>query len=222
MGGRGGFGQPVALHDRHPGDPGESLLDLREKRGAPPVLMYRSRLQSMAGTCGSRQNSWRIRGTVKKQRGAVGTEEGQELLQRAEATGPRNSTGCPGHPPCPSLVSERWPGPPRSWPVGFRPLEEFLALFRTYRPTLFFTGTHDPPGILLDQQVPAMDWSRLRYINTGGRPFLRERQERFTRSRGVAGHTVSGLRVDRILPTPMQSAAAIKGRLHRPACQYRG
>jgi acyl-CoA synthetase (AMP-forming)/AMP-acid ligase II len=67
----------------------------------------------------------------------------------------------------------------------FRPLEEFLALFRTYRPTLFFTVPLILQEFCLDPQVPAMDWSRLRYINTGGAPLSPEIQERFTRITGV-------------------------------------
>ncbi|MBI5585578.1 MAG: AMP-binding protein [Deltaproteobacteria bacterium] len=67
----------------------------------------------------------------------------------------------------------------------FRPLEEFLNLFRTYRPTLFFTVPLILQEFCLDPQVPALDWSRLRYINTGGAPLSPEIQERFTRITGV-------------------------------------
>ncbi len=67
----------------------------------------------------------------------------------------------------------------------FRPLDEFLALFRAYRPTLFFTVPLILQEFCLDPQVPAMDWSRLRYVNTGGAPLAPEIQERFTRITGV-------------------------------------
>jgi acyl-CoA synthetase (AMP-forming)/AMP-acid ligase II len=67
----------------------------------------------------------------------------------------------------------------------FRPLDEFLALFKTFRPTLFFTVPLILQEFCLDPQVPAMDWSRLRYVNTGGAPLSPEIQERFTRITGV-------------------------------------
>jgi acyl-CoA synthetase (AMP-forming)/AMP-acid ligase II len=67
----------------------------------------------------------------------------------------------------------------------FRPLDEFLTLFKTYRPTLFFTVPLILQEFCLDPQVPTMDWSRLRYINTGGAPLSPEIQERFTRITGV-------------------------------------
>jgi acyl-CoA synthetase (AMP-forming)/AMP-acid ligase II len=67
----------------------------------------------------------------------------------------------------------------------FRPLDEFLALFKTFRPTLFFTVPLILQEFCQDPQVPAMDWSRLRYINTGGAPLSPEIQERFTRITGV-------------------------------------
>jgi acyl-CoA synthetase (AMP-forming)/AMP-acid ligase II len=67
----------------------------------------------------------------------------------------------------------------------FRPLDEFLSLFKTYRPTLFFTVPLILQEFCLDPQVPAMDWSRLRYVNTGGAPLSPEIQERFTGITGV-------------------------------------
>ena len=67
----------------------------------------------------------------------------------------------------------------------FRPLDEFLALFKTFRPTLFFTVPLILQEFCQDPQVPDMDWSRLRYINTGGAPLSPEIQERFTRITGV-------------------------------------
>jgi acyl-CoA synthetase (AMP-forming)/AMP-acid ligase II len=67
----------------------------------------------------------------------------------------------------------------------FRPIEEFLSLFETYRPSLFFTV----PLVLQEfchyPRVQTMDWSRLRYINTGGAPLSPELQERFTQITGV-------------------------------------
>jgi 4-coumarate--CoA ligase len=67
----------------------------------------------------------------------------------------------------------------------FRPLDEFLNLFRTYRPTLFFTVPLILQELCLEPGVPAMDWSRLRYVNTGGAPLAPEIQERFTKITGV-------------------------------------
>jgi acyl-CoA synthetase (AMP-forming)/AMP-acid ligase II len=67
----------------------------------------------------------------------------------------------------------------------FRPLDEFLTLFRNFRPTLFFTVPLIVQEFCQDPQVPTMDWSRLRYINTGGAPLSPEIQERFTRITGV-------------------------------------
>ena len=67
----------------------------------------------------------------------------------------------------------------------FRPLDEFLALFKTFRPSLFFTVPLILQEFCQDPQVPTMDWSRLRYINTGGAPLSPEIQERFTRITGV-------------------------------------
>jgi acyl-CoA synthetase (AMP-forming)/AMP-acid ligase II len=67
----------------------------------------------------------------------------------------------------------------------FRPLDEFLGLFKTYRPTLFFTVPLILQEFCLDPQVPVMDWSRLRYVNTGGAPLAPEIQERFTKLTGV-------------------------------------
>ena len=67
----------------------------------------------------------------------------------------------------------------------FRPIEEFLGLFQTYRPTLFFTVPLILQEFCHHPQVPTMDWSRLRYLNTGGAPLSPEVQERFTRITGV-------------------------------------
>jgi len=67
----------------------------------------------------------------------------------------------------------------------FRPIEEFLDLFERYRPTLFFTVPLILQEFCHHPRVPAMDWSRLRYINTGGAPLAPELQARFTEVTGV-------------------------------------
>jgi acyl-CoA synthetase (AMP-forming)/AMP-acid ligase II len=67
----------------------------------------------------------------------------------------------------------------------FRPIEEFLSLFETYRPSLFFTVPLILQEFCHHPRVPAMDWGRLRYINTGGAPLSPELQERFTQITGV-------------------------------------
>ncbi|MBI5418553.1 MAG: AMP-binding protein [Deltaproteobacteria bacterium] len=67
----------------------------------------------------------------------------------------------------------------------FRPVEEFLARFEAYRPTLFFTVPLILQEFCHHPKVPRMDWSRLRYVNTGGAPLSPELQERFTRMTGV-------------------------------------
>lgn len=67
----------------------------------------------------------------------------------------------------------------------FRPLDEFLDLFQTFRPTLFFTVPLVVQEFCHHPRVPTMDWSRLRYINTGGAPLSPDLQERFTRITGV-------------------------------------
>ncbi len=67
----------------------------------------------------------------------------------------------------------------------FRPLDEFLDLFQTYRPTLFFTVPPVIQEFCHHPRVPAMDWRRLRYINTGGAPLSPDLQRRFTEITGV-------------------------------------
>jgi acyl-CoA synthetase (AMP-forming)/AMP-acid ligase II len=67
----------------------------------------------------------------------------------------------------------------------FRPIDEFLHLFEIHRPTLFFTAPLVIQEFCHHPHVPSMDWSRLRYINTGGAPLSPELQERFTRITGV-------------------------------------
>ena len=67
----------------------------------------------------------------------------------------------------------------------FRPIEEFLDLFEQYRPSLLFTVPLILQEFCHQPRVPGMDWSRLRYINTGGAPLSPELQERFTQLTGV-------------------------------------
>jgi long-chain acyl-CoA synthetase len=67
----------------------------------------------------------------------------------------------------------------------FRPLDDFLDLFNTFRPTLFFTVPLIVQEFCHHPRVPNMDWSRLRYINTGGAPLSPDLQKRFTRITGV-------------------------------------
>ncbi|MFH0787423.1 MAG: AMP-binding protein [Pseudomonadota bacterium] len=67
----------------------------------------------------------------------------------------------------------------------FRPIEEFLALFQTFRPSLFFTVPLILQEFCHHPLVRDMDWSRLRYVNTGGAPLSPEVQERFTQITGV-------------------------------------
>jgi acyl-CoA synthetase (AMP-forming)/AMP-acid ligase II len=67
----------------------------------------------------------------------------------------------------------------------FRPLEEFLGLFQTFRPSLFFTVPLILQEFCHHSLVKTMDWSRLRYVNTGGAPLSPEVQERFTQITGV-------------------------------------
>lgn len=67
----------------------------------------------------------------------------------------------------------------------FRPVDEFLGLFERYRPTLFFTVPLILQGFCHHLKLTSMDWSRLRYVNTGGAPMSPELQERFTRLTGV-------------------------------------
>jgi acyl-CoA synthetase (AMP-forming)/AMP-acid ligase II len=67
----------------------------------------------------------------------------------------------------------------------FRPVEEFLSLFETYRPTLFFTVPLIVQEFCHHPKVLTMDWSRLRYVNAGGAILSPEVQERFTQITGV-------------------------------------
>ena len=67
----------------------------------------------------------------------------------------------------------------------FRPVDEFLSLFETYRPTLFFTVPLIVQEFCHHPKVLTMDWSRLRYVNAGGAILSPEVQERFTQITGV-------------------------------------
>ncbi len=67
----------------------------------------------------------------------------------------------------------------------FRPVDEFLSLFDRYRPTLFFTVPLILQEFCHHPKVRDMDWSALRYVNTGGAPLAPELQERFTSLTGV-------------------------------------
>jgi acyl-CoA synthetase (AMP-forming)/AMP-acid ligase II len=67
----------------------------------------------------------------------------------------------------------------------FRPVDEFLGLFTRYRPTLFLTVPPILKELCQSPLVPKMDWSSMRYINSGGAPLSPELQERFTRLTGV-------------------------------------
>jgi acyl-CoA synthetase (AMP-forming)/AMP-acid ligase II len=62
----------------------------------------------------------------------------------------------------------------------FRPIDDFLSLFETYRPTLFFTVPLIVQEFCHHPKVLTMDWSRLRYVNAGGAILSPEVQERFT------------------------------------------
>ena len=67
----------------------------------------------------------------------------------------------------------------------FRPVDEFLSLFETYRPSLFFTVPLIVQEFCHHPKVPTMDWTRLRYVNAGGAILSPEVQERFTQITGV-------------------------------------
>jgi len=67
----------------------------------------------------------------------------------------------------------------------FRPVDQFLSLFETYRPTLFFTVPLIIQEFCHHPKVPTMDWSRLRYVNAGGAILSSEVQQRFTKITGV-------------------------------------
>ncbi len=68
----------------------------------------------------------------------------------------------------------------------YRPVDAFLAHFGRYRPTVFLTVPPILSELCLHPGVPAMDWSRMRLVNTGGAPVAPEIQERFRRLTGVS------------------------------------
>jgi acyl-CoA synthetase (AMP-forming)/AMP-acid ligase II len=72
------------------------------------------------------------------------------------------------------VVASRW-----------RPVGGFLALFDRYRPTLFLTVPPILAELCRQPRLPAMDWSRMRFVNTGGAPIAPEIQETFRRLTGV-------------------------------------
>jgi long-chain acyl-CoA synthetase len=67
----------------------------------------------------------------------------------------------------------------------FRPVDEFLSLFQKYRPTLFFTVPLILQEFCHHPGISDMDWSALKYVNTGGAPLSPELQKRFTDLTGV-------------------------------------
>jgi 4-coumarate--CoA ligase len=67
----------------------------------------------------------------------------------------------------------------------FQPVDEFLSLFETYRPSLFFTVPLVVQEFCHHPKVPAMDWSRLRYVNAGGAILSSDLQQKFTQITGV-------------------------------------
>jgi len=82
----------------------------------------------------------------------------------------------------------------------FRPLDDFLNLFETYRPTLFFTVPLIIQEFCHHPRIRTMDWSRLRYVNTGGAPLSPDLQERFTAITGVP--VMQGYGLAESSPTP--------------------
>ena len=75
----------------------------------------------------------------------------------------------------------------------FRPLDAFLDLFQTFRPTLFLTVPLVVQEFCHHPRVPTMDWSQLRYINTGGAPLSPDLQQRFAGITGVPVMQAYGL-----------------------------
>ncbi|HXX33082.1 MAG TPA: AMP-binding protein, partial [Thermodesulfobacteriota bacterium] len=67
----------------------------------------------------------------------------------------------------------------------FRPVDQFLSLFETYRPTLFFTVPLIIQEFCHHPKIPTMDWSRLRYVNAGGAILSPEVQKKFKEITGV-------------------------------------
>ena len=67
----------------------------------------------------------------------------------------------------------------------FRPVDEFLGLIARYRPTLLFTVPLILQELCQNPLVKEMDWSAMRYANSGGAPLAPALQERFTSLTGV-------------------------------------
>lgn len=67
----------------------------------------------------------------------------------------------------------------------YRPVDEFLALFERYRPTVFLTVPPVLGELCRHPKTAAIDWSRMRFVNTGGAPVSVALQEDFRRLTGV-------------------------------------
>ncbi len=67
----------------------------------------------------------------------------------------------------------------------YRPMDDFLALFERYRPTVFLTVPPILAELCRHPRTSAIDWSRMRLVNTGGAPVAPALQERFARLTGV-------------------------------------
>jgi acyl-CoA synthetase (AMP-forming)/AMP-acid ligase II len=84
----------------------------------------------------------------------------------------------------------------------FRPIDEFLSLFEKYRPTLFFTVPLILQEFCHHPKVPTMDWSALRYVNTGGARLRPSCEERFTQITGACyqGHGLTESSTTHVTP----------------------
>ncbi len=67
----------------------------------------------------------------------------------------------------------------------YRPIDEFLALFERYRPTVFLTVPPILAELCRHPKTAAIDWGRMRFVNTGGAPIAAALQEEFRRLTGV-------------------------------------
>ncbi len=67
----------------------------------------------------------------------------------------------------------------------YRPVDDFLALFERYRPTVFLTVPPILAELCRHPKTAAIDWSRMRFVNTGGAPVSVALQEGFRRLTGV-------------------------------------
>ncbi len=66
----------------------------------------------------------------------------------------------------------------------YRPVDEFLALFERYRPSVFLTVPPVLAELCRHPKTAAIDWGRMRFVNTGGAPIPLALQEAF---RGLTG-----------------------------------